>query len=91
MSKNIQQSYELFCRLMNEDHIFLIPSLSFSSLCRALAVSASALDRKIFEELGLGGVQLIEHYRATYPESIAFKYEKEKNLIKGIVKTISNS
>jgi len=90
MDKNIQQSYELFCRLMNEDHIFLIPSITFPLLCSALGVSASALDRAVFDELGLSGSQLIEHYRATYPRSLQVKYENHKNLVAGIVKTISN-
>ena len=57
-------AYERFCRLMTEEHLYVDPTLSFSTVSHLLGVPKQELNRMLEKELGYSGEALIAHFRA---------------------------
>lgn len=72
--EDIIRFYHIFERLLDEDFIFVDPSVDFRSLCLAIGAPADKLDSYIFSEIGLSGDSVIDHYRAIWLDSIVAKY-----------------
>ena len=74
--KTIQntQAYETFCRLMAEERLYIDPSISYASVCRALGADPDELDRELEEELGYSGEALIAHFREQFRARLMENY-----------------
>lgn len=57
-------SYDLFCRLLTEERLYIDPSFSFSAACRWIGADPAELDLLLEKELGYSGEALIGHFRA---------------------------
>ncbi len=60
---NIDKHYERFCSLLQEAHIYVNPLVTFRTIAEMLGVRPSALNRKLLDELGMTGPELIALYR----------------------------
>ncbi len=69
-----EKEYAAFGRLMNEEKVYIDPSVDFAAVCRWLGMDAEALDAVLREELGYGGDGLMEAYRRLYRASLSEKY-----------------
>lgn len=62
--KDILHFYSLFGQLLDEDLIYIDPSVDFRSICKMIGAPEAELDSYIYEELGLDGDAVIARYRA---------------------------
>ena len=74
MKTKVEDAFILFERLLNEDKLYLSPELDFSRICAAIGISTRELDAYVREELGIGGQNLMDIYRAAFPDEIKEKY-----------------
>lgn len=74
MKTKVKDAFILFERLLNEDKLYLSPELDFSRICVAIGISTRELDAYVREELGIGGQNLMDIYRAAFPDEIKEKY-----------------
>ena len=74
--KDISRFYFLFEKLLDEDFVFIDPSVNFRSLCRMIGAPGKKLDSYIYNELGMNGDAVIACYRAQWYASIIEKYGK---------------
>lgn len=74
MKTKVKDAFILFERLLNEDKLYLFPELDFSRICAAIGISTRELDAYVREELGIGGQNLMDIYRAAFPDEIKEKY-----------------
>lgn len=72
--KQIENSYSLFEQLLNEEHLFLNPRVSFSMICAWLDTDRRGMDELLREDLGIGGDELLRRLRSSVPERIERKY-----------------
>lgn len=70
----IEKAYEIFGALMTEEKLYLNPSIKFKELCRKLGVEPDEMDRKLFNELGYKGEELMEAYREGTRQALQEKY-----------------
>lgn len=69
-----ERAYEIFGRMIAEDNVYLIGSLTFVKLCRTLETDMRKLDEKVKGELGMGGEELLCRMRADAPAWLQRKY-----------------
>ncbi|MBO7544137.1 MAG: hypothetical protein J6T02_00975 [Bacteroidales bacterium] len=74
--KDISRFYALFEKLLDEDSLFIDPSVGFDSICRMIGAPRRKLDSYIYKELGMHGDSVIACYRAQWYASIIAKYGK---------------
>ena len=72
--KLIENSYSILIELLNDEHLFLNPRVSFSMICSWLDVSRREMDMHLHAELGLNGDELLRRLRASVPERLERKY-----------------
>lgn len=72
--RTLQESYEIFCRLMTEDNLYLDRSLSFRDICHWLSADETSLNTMIEKEQGLGGQELMDAFRRRVPAFLKKKY-----------------
>lgn len=72
--KQIENSYTILEQLMNEEHIFLNPRISFSMICSWLGADRKEMDALLRTELGLDGNGLLRRLRRSVPERLERKY-----------------
>ena len=72
--KDILRFYTIFERLLDEDFIFIDPSVDFRSICLAIGAPVAGLDSFVFNELGMSGDSVIDSYRTIWRDSIVAKY-----------------
>lgn len=72
--EKIENSYCLLERLLNEEHLFLNPRVSFSMICTWLDADRKEMDGLLREELGIGGDELLRRLRCSVPERLERKY-----------------
>ena len=70
----IEKAYEIFGALMTEEKLYLNPSIKFKTLCSKLGVDPAEMDRKLFNELGYKGEELMEAYREGTRRALQEKY-----------------
>lgn len=70
----IKENYSRLERLLTDEKIYLIPDLTFETLCSWLEVLPADLENLIFEELGLTGQELLDRYRRDWPGYFRKKY-----------------
>ena len=56
--------FDLFCRLLTQERLYIDPAFSFSSACRWIGASPAELNLQLENELGFSGEALIAHFRA---------------------------
>ena len=59
----IENKYATFWRLLENNKVYLEPSVSFRGLCRLLNVGPRCFDRFLFSELGFHGEEILASYR----------------------------
>ena len=59
---------------MTEEKLYLNPSIKFKTLCSKLGVDSAEMDRKLFNELGYKGEELMEAYREGTRRALQEKY-----------------
>ena len=72
--KKIFHFYSLFGKLLDEDFLFVDPSVDFRWICRALGAPRRKLDKYIYSELGMGGDEVISAYRSQWERRLQSKY-----------------
>ncbi|MDO5442968.1 MAG: hypothetical protein Q4G10_04800 [Bacteroidia bacterium] len=72
--KRIEHSYSILEMLLNEEHIFLNPRVSFSMICSWIGSDRSEMDDLLREELGLDGDELLLRLRNSVPDRLERKY-----------------
>jgi hypothetical protein len=68
--------YVLFEKLLDEDFLFVHPSVDFRSLCGAIGAPRRRLDNYIKSELGMTGDEVISAYRSQWERGLQSKYGK---------------
>lgn len=71
---DIEKSFELFAALMEDEKVYMDPSLSFSSVCGWIGVPAEAMDAYLNENFGWCGSEVMSMYRRTVPLRFYEKY-----------------
>ena len=74
--KDIFHFYALFEKLLDEEYLFIHPSVDFRSICRAIRAPRRRLDKYIYSELGMGGDEVIRTYRRWWERGLQSKYGK---------------
>lgn len=72
--QNVERCYELFALLLEEEKIYMDPSVTFDSVCSWLGVEKAALDCYVESMLGCSGMDVIRAYRASVPFRFLSKY-----------------
>jgi hypothetical protein len=70
----LEENYSRLERLLNDEKIYLIPDLTFETLCSWLEVPPADLDNLTFQELGLTGQGLLDRYLKDWPGYFRKKY-----------------
>ena len=74
--RNLYRFYSLFEKLLDEDLIFIDHTMDFRRLCKAIGAPCRKLDSLIFDELGMGGDDVIKCYRDQWERGLNAKYGK---------------
>ena len=74
--KKIFHFYSLFRKLLDEDFLFVDPSVDFRRICKAMGAPRRRLDEYIYSELGMGGDEVIRTYRSWWERGLQSKYGK---------------
>lgn len=61
---SILSTYDLFCRLLTDEHLYIDPAFSFSAACRWIGASPAELNHQLETELGYSGDALIALFRS---------------------------
>lgn len=72
--EQIENSYRVLEQLLNDEHVFLNPRVSFSMICSWLKTDTKEMDVFLMNELGLGGDELLRRLRGSVPERLERKY-----------------
>lgn len=72
--KTLEDCYSTLEKLLNEEQVFLNPSLSFKTICQWLGTCPEEMDRLLVSELGLGGDELLRSLRESFPGRLLRKY-----------------
>lgn len=72
--RTLEESYEIFCRLMTEDNLYLDRRLGFGDVCRMLEADEASLNAMIEREQGLGGQELMDSFRGRVAAFLQKKY-----------------
>lgn len=70
----INEGYELFARLMEDEKVYMNPFLTFDSVCALIGVGYRELDDYIRGQLGCGGHDIMKAYRDSLPLYFLQKY-----------------
>ena len=70
----INEGYELFARLMEDEKVYMNPFLTFDSVCALIGVGHRELDDYIRGQLGCGGHDIMKAYRDSLPLYFLQKY-----------------
>lgn len=74
------RAYEIFVKMITEDNIYLIPTLTFRKLCVSLDTDFKSLDDMVFAELGMTGEEVLISLREAAPRRLCEKY-----MLKGFI------
>lgn len=72
--KTLDEHYSLLETLLDEEHLFLNPGLSFATVCGWIGADADEMNRKLESELGFDGEGLLAELRKSMPERLERKY-----------------
>lgn len=72
--RTLEDSYDLLEKLLDEEKIYMDPTVSFHRICSWMDTPERDLDRMIRKELGLGGDELLMRLRASMSERLKRKY-----------------
>lgn len=72
--ETLENRFSIIERLLDEEHLFLNPNLSFAVLCRCVGVDEGAMERYLLSELGIGGEEMLSKLRGSMPERLERKY-----------------
>ena len=72
--KSIEETYEVFGRLVAQENIWLDPAFTFIRVCRMLDVSPCEMNALLEKELGLDGDTLFESMRAGFGRRLEAEY-----------------
>jgi len=61
--KRIKKAYAEFGRLMNEEQIYAQPGITFKDICAQIGVDEQALNKIIYEEMGMNGPEILESFQ----------------------------
>ena len=66
--------FERLCDLLAEEKVYLDPGVTFPLLCRWLGADVRAMDRRLREEVGMGGRRLMRTLRRSETGRLFAKY-----------------
>lgn len=72
--RTLQENYALLGHLILDEKVYLDPTVSFTSICRAMGAPARELDALLEAELGMDGESVLRQLRAQEPAYLARKY-----------------
>lgn len=71
---DIEKYFELFSVLLEEEKVYMDPTLTFAELCRRIGVESRLLDRCLMSELGFSGSDILKAYRGAASSYFWKKY-----------------
>lgn len=72
--KTLDEKFNCLEKLLDEEHVFLDPELSFATICGWLEADVGEMDAMLMRELGMDGDILLAGLRKSMPERLERKY-----------------
>ncbi|MBR6001447.1 MAG: hypothetical protein IK045_01130 [Bacteroidales bacterium] len=72
--EDLNHFYALFEKMIDEDSVYIDPSVDFHSICLVLGAPEKKLGDLIFEELGMDADSLLARLRELREQSLVEKY-----------------
>lgn len=71
---DMEKYFELFSVLMEEEKVYMDPTLTFGEICRWIGVESRSLDSWLMSELGFSGSDILKAYRGAASSHFWKKY-----------------
>lgn len=73
-SADMENYFKIFSDLMDEEKVYMDPSLTFADICRWMGVRSRDMDRWLMGELGFSGSDILKAYRGAASSYFWKKY-----------------
>lgn len=73
-SADMENYFNLFYILVEEEKVYMDPSLGFADICRWIGVGSDDMDRWLMAELGFSGSDILKAYRGAASSYFWKKY-----------------
>ena len=70
----MEEYYDIFAELLEEERVYMDPGLTFGSICRWMGVREADFDRYLMSETGCGGPDILKAYRGAASSHFLKKY-----------------
>ncbi len=70
----MEEYYDIFAELLEEERVYMDPGLTFDSICRWIGVSRADFDMYLMSETGCSGSDILKAYRGAASLRFLKKY-----------------